>query len=83
MIRFNMFFATEARIRFFQLLRMAAHGEDVIVINKDSGQKFKISMLAEEVKPGKQTILKQLSDANLKSKSPEEIKKIIENKLAE
>ena len=78
-----MVFATEARANFFKLLRMVAQGEDVIVINKDSGQKFKISLLKEELKSGKQSILKQLGDANLKSKTPDEIEKIIESRLGE
>lgn len=78
-----MVFASEARTHFFKILRLVSQGEDVIVINKDSGQKFKITRLEEESKSGKQLILKQLAETNLKSKSPEEIKKIIENKLNE
>lgn len=81
MVKFNMLFATEARANFFQLLKMVASGEDVIVINKDSGQKFKITLLNDELKSGKQQALKQLADANLKSMSPEAIKKIVENRL--
>lgn len=81
MIKFNMLFATEARANFFQLLKMVASGEDVVVINKDSGQKFKITLLSNEVKTTKQSALKQLANANLKSMSAEDIKKITKNRL--
>lgn len=83
MIKFNMLFATEARANFFQLLKMVAQGEDVIVINKDSGLKFKITLLNEEVKSGKQFALKQLANVSLKSMSPNEIKKIVANRLSD
>ncbi|MBI2020711.1 type II toxin-antitoxin system prevent-host-death family antitoxin [Candidatus Daviesbacteria bacterium] len=81
MLRLNMFYATEARTKFFKLIKMVAQGEEVIVINKDSGFKIKLVPLDAEISSGKKSILKQLADADFKSKSPEEIKRIIENRL--
>lgn len=49
-------------------------------MNKDANQKFKLSLMKEESQFGKEAILNQLAKINFKSKSPAEIKKIIQDK---
>ncbi len=78
-----MFYASEARAHLYKLLKMVASGEDVIILNKESNQKFKVSLITEREESEKLAILRQLANANFKSKSPENIKKIIENKYSE
>lgn len=81
MISLKMFFASEARANLFKLLKIAEEGEDVVIVNKDTNQKFKLSLIEEGEQQNKEAILNQLVNLNFKSKSPQEIKKIIENKL--
>lgn len=81
MIRLNMLFATEARDNFFQLLKMVAQGEDVVIVNKDNGLKFKVTLLDNRPKSNKQSALKQLAEANLKSMDPQEIKRIVKDRF--
>lgn len=76
-----MFFASEARANLFKLLKMAQEGESVIIVNKDTNQKFRLSLMEEESQSGKEIVLNQLANIDFKSKSPTEIKKIIQDKL--
>lgn len=83
MISFKMFYAAEARAQLYKLLKMVASGEDVIILNKESQQKFKVSLITDRAESEKLAILKQFANTNFKSNSPENIKKIIENKYSE
>lgn len=82
MISLKMFFASEARANLFKLLKMVQEGEDVVIVNKDTNQKFKLSLIEKSELQNKETILNQLANLNFKSKSPREIKRIIQNKVA-
>lgn len=83
MISLKMFYASEARAQLYKLLKMVASGEDVIILNKESNQKFKVSLVTDRKESEKLALLRQLANSNLKSRSPEKIKKIIENKYSE
>lgn len=82
MISLKMFFVSEARANLFKLLKMVANGEDVVIVNKDSSQKFRLSLIEEETQANKEAILNQLASLNFKSKSPEQIKEIIQEKIS-
>lgn len=82
MISLKMFFASEARANLFKLLKMVESGEDVVIVNKDTSQKFRLSLIEEEPQANKEVILNQLASLNFKSKSPEEIKRIIQEKIS-
>ncbi len=82
MISLKMFFASEARANLFKLLKMAEKGEAVVIVNKDTNQKFKLSLMEEEGQSGKEILLSQLAKVDFKSKSPSEIKNIIQDKLS-
>ena len=81
MISLKMFFASEARANLFKLLKMVENGEEVIIVNKDTSQKFKLSLMEEDSNSDKARILNQLTSLNFKSKSPDEIKRIIQEKI--
>lgn len=82
MISLKMFFASEARANLFKLLKMVEGGEDVVIVNKDTSQKFRLSLIEEEPQANKEVILNQLASLDFKSKSPEEIKRIIQEKIS-
>ncbi len=82
MISLKMFFASEARANLFKLLKMVESGEDVVIVNKDTSQKFRLSLIEEELQVSKGVILNQLASLDFKSKSPEEIKRIIQEKIS-
>lgn len=81
MISLKVFSITEFRDQVFKVFNMVAEGEEVVITRKDSDLKFRLSLLKEEGKSDKEQVLKQLAKTNLKSKSPEEIKQILEDKL--
>ncbi len=78
MLSLKVFFVSEARAQLFKLLKMVEQGEDVVVVNKENNAKFKISLLKEEAQTKKHPLLKKLASSNLKSKSPQDIKRILE-----
>lgn len=82
MISLKMFFVSEARANLFKLLKMVEGGEDVVIVNKDTSQKFRLSLIEEELQSNKEVILNQLTGLNFKSKSPVEVKRIIQDKLS-
>lgn len=74
MVSLKMFFASGARANLFKLLKMVQEGEDVVIVNKDTNQKFKLSLINGDRESNKEAILNQLASLNSKSKSPQEIK---------
>ncbi len=69
--------ATQARTKFFDLLKMAEDGKDVIIVKRDSAKKFKLVKIQDSPKPNKELIIKQMGEINFPFMSPQEIKKII------
>lgn len=82
MISLKMFFASEARASLFKLLKMVEGGDDVVILNRETNRKFRLSLVNEEGTSDKEIILHQLLDLNFRSKPPKEIKKIIQDKYA-
>lgn len=74
----RMFSVTEARDQLHRLLKMAIGGENVMIINNANNQKFQIKIVEENIDKELTQLLKQFASSKLKSKSPEEIKKILE-----
>ena len=60
--------ATEARKQWFDLLKRAGNGEEVVIMYKNR----KFLLTAQLVKPGKMEIAKRMGAIGLKSPSPEE-----------
>lgn len=69
--------ATQARAQFFDLLKMAEDGKEVIIVKRDSSKRFKLTSILEKSKLDKEMIIKEMGEINFPFISPEEIKKII------
>jgi hypothetical protein len=82
MISLKILNATEARAHFFKILKMAASGEDVIIVNKETSQRFKISLLEEDQLSEKEAVLKEMAGINFKSQSPEKMREILLKKYS-
>jgi hypothetical protein len=82
MISLKVLYAAEARAHFFKILKMAATGEEVIIVNKETNQRFKISLLEEGQTAEKEAILKEMAGINFKSQSPEKIREILLKKYS-
>jgi len=61
-------YATEARRQFFKLLSMAASGEDVTIVKKETGDRFKLTLFEKSV-PDKdiEQILAEIGEIGLDS----------------
>jgi hypothetical protein len=61
-------YSTEARRQFFKLLKLAAPGEEVTIVNKDTGDRF-ILLLFEKPVPEKdvEQILAEMAEVGLDS----------------
>lgn len=71
--------ATEARDKFFKLLRLAGEGKDVIILKNNL--KFKLSLIEDNQKGTKRTaVLNKMANTNFKSKHWESIESIIETR---
>lgn len=77
----KVFNSTEARQKFFQLLRMAEEGHEPIIIKKDRGVAFKVSMIKTKKKEDIDDILKKFGDIQIKTMSPKKMKKIFSSRL--
>lgn len=73
----KIFNASEARANLFKIFRLVAKGEEVVIINKDTDQKFKVSLFEEEEENDTEAILKEMANINIKALSPQEIKQVI------
>lgn len=81
MNRNNVFTATAARQRFFEILQLVEKGKDAFIVKKDRNIKFKISLLPREQKPSKLLIAKRITKIALKSTTPEKMSKIFDARL--
>ncbi len=62
--------ATEARKRWFELLKRAENGEEVIIYHTEMKKKF--MLIAQLIKPDKMEIVKRMGAIGLKSLSLKE-----------
>ena len=67
--------ATQARKRWFELLKRAEYGEEVIIYHTEKKKKFLLT--AQLTKPDKMELVKRMGAIGLKSASPDEIKNFI------
>lgn len=74
----RMFSITEARDQLHRLLKMVLGGENVMIINNANNQKFQLKVVEENTDKQLTQLLKQFASSKLKSKSPKDIKKILE-----
>ncbi len=77
----KIFNVTEARQRFFELLNMVEKGMEPLILKKNRNLIFKITLSRVKIKSDKKILLSEMSNINLKSKKPKEIKKILDTKL--
>lgn len=78
MINFKIFNASEARVNLFKIFRMVAQGEEVVIVNKDTDQKFKVSLFEDErLEDDTEAVLQEMAKINIKTLSPKEIREII------
>ncbi|MBI2594025.1 hypothetical protein HYW44_05290 [Candidatus Daviesbacteria bacterium] len=78
MINFKIFNASEARVNLFKIFRMVAQGEEVVIVNKDTDQKFKVSLFEDErLEDDTEAVLQEMAKINIKALSPKEIREII------
>lgn len=80
MLNTKTFYVSEARSKLFEILRLVAKGEDIILYNKDTDLKYRVT-LHKAAKKNKKALLKKATKVNLTSMSPEEMKKIFESRL--
>jgi len=72
------FTATEARQKFFELLRMAEEGKEPIVVKKDKNIRFKMTMIQVKKKAKSiDKILKEMGEIGLKTMPWKKMKRII------
>lgn len=76
----KIFTATQARQKFFDLLRLAEEGVEPVIVKKDRGTEFKLSVVKRRKKKDKLKILEEMGKIGLKSGTPEEIKAILVSK---
>lgn len=74
----KVFTATEARQRFFEVLKLAEHGETPLIIKKDSNLTFEVNL--SRPKKDIEKLLSEMGEIGLKVGTPEEIKKILVNR---
>ena len=77
----RVFKASEARTNLFKIFKLVSKGEEVIVVNNDTNEKFKISRFEDKPKVDKMAIVKKMAKIGLKTKSWDEMKPIIETRL--
>lgn len=73
----KIFTATEARQNFFELLKSVEKGQDAIILKKDQGIRFRITLEKPEKKKDYKKILKEMGQIGLKITSWKKAKKII------
>jgi hypothetical protein len=81
MINLKTFNASEARANLFKIFKLVSKGEEVVVINNDTEEKFKISRFEDEPRVDKVAIAKKMGKIGFKAKPWAEMKTIIETRL--
>jgi len=81
MLNPKIFKVSEARTNLFKIFKLVAKGEEVVVVNNDTNEKFRISRFEEKPKIEKMLIVKKMGKIGLKVKSWEKMKAIIETRL--
>lgn len=71
---------TELRNQIFRVFKMIDAGEDITIIKKDSNKKYRIVAVKEAVKPDIVEIAKEMGAIGIKTMTPREMKKILENR---
>lgn len=71
--------ATQARIKFFDLLKMAEEDKEVIIIKRDNNRRFKL-IAVKESKKNVEKLLKEMGNIGIESMSPKQMKKIFETR---
>lgn len=78
MLNPKVFNVSEARVNLFKIFKMVASGNEVVIINKDTDQKFKVSLFEDEKsEDDTEAILQDMAKINIKALSPKEIREII------
>lgn len=77
MINPKTFFITEARANIFKIFQMVAEGQEVIIIKKDSNERFKVSLIDQKPQKNRLAIAKSMAKSGFKSLPIEEMKKIL------
>lgn len=78
MLNPKIFKASEARTNLFKIFKMVASGSEVVIINKDTDQKFKVSLFEDEKSEDDiEAILREMAKINIKALSPKEVREII------
>lgn len=77
----KIFKVSEARTNLFKIFKLVSKGEEVVVVNNDTNEKFKISRFEGKPKTEKMLIVKKMGKIGLKFKSWEKMKAIIETRL--
>lgn len=73
----KVFTASEARQRFFEVLKLAEQGEKPLIIKKDSNQMFEVNLAQPKPKRDVRKILEDMSKIDLRSLPPKDIKKVL------
>ena len=81
MLNPRIFKASEARINLFKIFKLVSKGEEVVVVNNDTNEKFKISRFEDKPKVDKMAIVKKMAKIGFKTKPWDEMKAIIETRL--
>lgn len=81
MLNTKIFKVSEARTNLFKIFKLVSKGEDVVVVNNDTKEKFKISRFEDKPKADKMAIVKKMGKIGFKTKSWKEMKAIIETRL--
>jgi len=71
--------ATDLRKQLFKVFKMIDNGEDITIIKRDSGKKYKIIPVKEDHKDMAK-IAKEMGEIGFKSPSIKEMKKIFESR---
>ena len=53
MLSINLFTVSEARANLFRLLKLAAAGEAVVIVNQETGQRFSVSLFRDGKRSGR------------------------------
>ena len=72
--------ATQARAKFFDLLKNAEEGKEVVIVKRDNNKRFKLSVIKKDKKDFKK-LLKEFANIGFQAPSPEEIKRIISSRF--
>lgn len=73
----KVFTATQARQKFFELLKRVEKGEDAIILKKDQQIRFRITLEKPEKKKDYKKILKKMGEIGLIALPIKKMKKII------